>query len=106
MELTEQETELLGILDIIDTKGKKYVQEMTETIRQLFRYLTTQFDWNAKYIIPEYLVIPDVNGESIHIYKYLEDEKTYEQIYDCNLYLCRINGESYYEIRKRFGIIK
>lgn len=86
--------ELVDIVSICE-----YKPESIETkIERLFKYFNNNFSINETIVdIPDYLVIYD-NNDTIIIYRYNNDTNKYHKLYSINLYLNRINGESFYDI--------
>lgn len=87
-------SELIDIVSICE-----YKPESIETkIERLFKYFNNNFSINETIVdIPDYLVIYD-NNDTIMIYRYNNDTNKYHKLYSINLYLSRINGESFYDI--------
>lgn len=98
--MTEQQQELLDIVAI----AQKVPQSILDKVTELFRYFNYDLAWNDKYVHPQTMVVYD-ERDSIYIYKFVPEEPIpcYEQVYVINLKLCRINGDSYYDIKRRIN---
>lgn len=86
--------ELVDIISICEYRP----ESISTKIERLFKYFNSNFSINETVVdVPDYLVIYD-NNDTIIIYRYNNDTNKYHKLYSINLYLSRINGESFYDI--------
>ena len=92
--------EILDVLKIVE----KTPESIAEKIAKLHAYFNYDFNWNGKYVSVTHIIIYD-NNDTINNYKQVVEEhfQCFELLYSINLKLHRINGDSYYDIKRNFS---